>query len=71
MIQIYEKLKYEPAVFIGFVLSLLALFFKLINNEPITYDDAVLILSPLGTGLATRRKTISKRFVKDQGFIRE
>lgn len=65
MIKIYHRLLYEPAIFIGFLLSLLAFVFKVANSQEITYDDFVVILSPLATGALVRPKTISKRYARN------
>ena len=69
MIKIYNRLMYEPALFVGFVSSCIALIFKLMSNQAISYDDFVLILSPLGAGVITRRHTVSSKHaheLKDQ-----
>jgi len=65
MLKVIDRLKYEPALFIGFLLSVAALVFKVVAGGEIRYEDVVLILTPLGTGMAVRPKVRSKKFIDD------
>lgn len=66
MLHLIDRLKYEPALFIGFVMSVAALVFKVISGGSIGYEDIVLILTPFGTGAAVRHKVSSKKYVKEE-----
>lgn len=66
MFVIIDRLKYEPALFIGFVVSVCGFLFKFFSNEGVSSDDIAIILTPLISGAATRSRVVSKKSVSGE-----
>lgn len=60
MLKVVHKLLYDPAIFISFCVSVSAALFKYFSGSAVTFEDVVLILSPLGSSLAVSPFTITK-----------
>ena len=55
MIVVWERIRNEPAVFLGLLASVLILVLQLANQEMKGVDDVIEVLSPLASSLGIRQ----------------